>query len=874
MLTPTRTTLICPYNDLESQTILELAESIGLTDIRRSKQGWGAKLNLEPSETLRDCQKAIVIIEIPGPIVEENLRNAGHTLHIIDHHYYGNSGEAPLDRRNAKTSLEQFADLFAIKLNRRQQLVALHDKGAVNALVAESDASRTEIDAIVKEELLLQQFQEDKFEIAKEDWKKRACIYSGEHTKLKEPPHRSENFTIVTTTLKETSWIAHLAQRPTEQELLSFRDNPEEHPLRTRSVLILSVLDDRVIEINFFGTRTAISRLLELSSSLPPDTYEIWSDGGSGSSGYFGGKKKPRREQEAYCDDLADLMLAELVDAGRPVLRMATCLLFPFVVENNSGALPGEDWQRVGIEDSPYSSFESDSSHMTQQEYLYFHPYVREVMFPPAASCDCPDMPAQTSLPIHAVDYFRYTKFSEKHSCELQLTYPVKSDGKSEEIISHPLIFAGVHRFPDGLHILTLKVRNDALDFIPADAPFWKACMMADTFRKRGLTWGQVLYFNELSRKIFPAFPEQFEEGKIAHEIKIASEESNIAYFLHNYKSHPEVGENSMSSVITDLIDSFFSAKGTNPKPVLDDRMIAHIYLAQFGDKPRSKAGIDEYDALFLRTMYVEPPGTGYPYDKNFIKAQAAPQIYRRWAMYGSQYGFTRYSSTYTGFGGGALFFYGDYSGMYYSMAVIALYYRAFLVWFSGHVASATSSLKLQSCGSPGHEERTSFLEQKQRFMLFSNIYWFKEISNQDQGIELFSLYQKAFDFAPMYNQVKEEIDRADEFLETMFRIKQEDWNCKVGKVGLYIALIAFVTSFFGMNFNIITGPTTASNDMPPLASNMVFCITMLVLLYLGYKAIRLLPTVWDRLTKCASTFFLLCKKTFKRIAKHLIKKL
>jgi hypothetical protein len=109
--------LLIPKNDAEPVLILKIAEALRISAIV-SRQPHGARLSNEKGllDKLRALKKThIVIIEIPGPKQEQELTDAGFTLHIIDHHRYDG-----LDRARQKTgallrsSLEQFLDLFHI----------------------------------------------------------------------------------------------------------------------------------------------------------------------------------------------------------------------------------------------------------------------------------------------------------------------------------------------------------------------------------------------------------------------------------------------------------------------------------------------------------------------------------------------------------------------------------------------------------------------------------------------------------------------------------------------------------------------------------------------------------------------------------------
>ncbi len=112
-MTRNHAVLVCPRNDEESLLIIKIAKAIGLNMVI-SSQGHGAKL--ENEENLIERIKAqdpdvrdVVIVEIPGVEVEQTLCHTGMKVHVIDHHRYDG-----LDRLNAKSSLEQFLDLFEI----------------------------------------------------------------------------------------------------------------------------------------------------------------------------------------------------------------------------------------------------------------------------------------------------------------------------------------------------------------------------------------------------------------------------------------------------------------------------------------------------------------------------------------------------------------------------------------------------------------------------------------------------------------------------------------------------------------------------------------------------------------------------------------
>jgi hypothetical protein len=107
------TLLLTPRNDEESLQILKIAQAFGIPFLV-STQPHGARLEREEGLLARIRERLpsvtrVVIVEIPGAEEEEELRDAGIEVVVIDHHRY-----EELDRTNEKSSLEQFLAYFGI----------------------------------------------------------------------------------------------------------------------------------------------------------------------------------------------------------------------------------------------------------------------------------------------------------------------------------------------------------------------------------------------------------------------------------------------------------------------------------------------------------------------------------------------------------------------------------------------------------------------------------------------------------------------------------------------------------------------------------------------------------------------------------------
>jgi hypothetical protein len=409
------------------------------------------------------------------------------------------------------------------------------------------------------------------------------------------------------------------------------------------------------------------------------------------------------------------------------------------------------------------------------------------------------------------INYYEFI-FQDKQFAggRLEIEYTIeKNDEQRTEKIGYPVTHLAIHEFFNDIAIMAIQVTQEACEDI-RKKPFWKQCIAIEGFRRDSLICSDALKFNELARKIYLSFPEQFKEGKIPLSVKIelGSKENSNGYTKAHIFSEDKFKYNTINPLKSKIIDGLVSEFLGYDDPVdksfhglLDDRMVVFTFLCFAGElKSKGKDTIDEHEALFSRIMYVDQAGEGYEYKKEFICAKMKDLVYRRWSEYGSLYGYTRYSSAYTGFGNDFIEkIFQDFNSMYYQLALISLYYRSSLISFSDEVAQTTQQLVNKKDQA---SDRELFLKLKADFMQFSNLYWFQEVTNQDQGIEIFELYKKSFAFKTMYKQIKEEIDRGDEYLNILQQNKLNDFTKQFSIVGSFLAVLAIMVGFFGINFS------------------------------------------------------------------------
>lgn len=112
-----KSVLIIPPNDAEAITIRKLANKLKLPVIE-SKQLHGASLDKGRDyvgEVKRGGYRHVIVVEMPGPLAEDKLRNMGIKLDIIDHHHYTGLSRAHDEKGQLlPSSLEQFLAMFKV----------------------------------------------------------------------------------------------------------------------------------------------------------------------------------------------------------------------------------------------------------------------------------------------------------------------------------------------------------------------------------------------------------------------------------------------------------------------------------------------------------------------------------------------------------------------------------------------------------------------------------------------------------------------------------------------------------------------------------------------------------------------------------------
>ncbi|MBK7931776.1 MAG: hypothetical protein IPJ98_31130 [Bryobacterales bacterium] len=233
-----------------------------------------------------------------------------------------------------------------------------------------------------------------------------------------------------------------------------------------------------------------------------------------------------------------------------------------------------------------------------------------------------------------------------------------------------------------------------------------------------------------------------------------------------------------------------------------DNRMASMAFFPV--EAPRSLSEEDLY-----RIAWADGPGDWpAPYSPDFLASFAEKHCYDRyWTrerpdkfwMFDTRYLCSGWSWAVVGFGASEDAYMRTqilthFRHHYFQLGLLAYAQHASLLIFSSRLTSAVGK----------RNEKAKYRQQiaaiAEDFAAFTDRYWATEVTHQEQGQELFTLWQRNLRSAELYAQVKAEIEFVLETLEGAAQSELNErthWLSQIGTVGL---LVALWLSFLGIN--------------------------------------------------------------------------
>ncbi|WP_257326589.1 hypothetical protein [Pseudoalteromonas rhizosphaerae] len=360
-----------------------------------------------------------------------------------------------------------------------------------------------------------------------------------------------------------------------------------------------------------------------------------------------------------------------------------------------------------------------------------------------------------------------------------------------------------------------------------SDAQWWWSIVLAAYSSRlaklvKGMQFGRWLKFNQQARILYPTFIEQKEEQKINCLVLLLNQYEHLIYngnkpsglddlTLSNENRQP-VAEHVLRLVSLFFLDEQSRGDPKKQNAIIDQlnplsmkqhdsRMYLNATYGIYGVYPQTKLGkkVAKQNAT-LASMVDSPNGlfndypTGYAYNAQFVKELAQQQAYTRWQDISAQTGFNEFATITIGYGS----YYVDHilphwHSVYRHFFNYTLLTRETINCFKRTMNQATEDLAAKDTDA---KPENTYRDIRRNFILFMNRYWFKSLSHEQQGAEIYQKLYQATALEQHFELVKEQVSWADDYMESWRNIYFVDKADKTGQIAGILALIAIVTAW------------------------------------------------------------------------------
>lgn len=381
--------------------------------------------------------------------------------------------------------------------------------------------------------------------------------------------------------------------------------------------------------------------------------------------------------------------------------------------------------------------------------------------------------------------------FERKEPQEKDVRYLIKVSGR-EKPYSLKVDAININLYKTGVGLMSFYLRNDDES----------QCDTRD-----------ILNINQYGRRILPPFWSEVNAEKrqeLSEYLEIIGLDTEIS--KEDFKSYtvdePWTATSMLDSLLKDLTDNLTLT------PVIDDRMFV-ISLYKNDDMSRlSLSAADAYcnpsspfSEFWYKYLFVD---TGWPTCQNdeMMRDLLRAHTYLRWQNWNSLYGVSRYSFVYLTNSGVPSYLVDYFMTTYARMMEIALVQRASVLCFSNEVTTLTKR------GDWTLEKLSEHVDSlNEEYIRFINRMYFKELTSQDQGVELYGMIRQNLDIDSYVEELKDEIEKLHDTIS--FKVERSR-NEKAETLNFMAAIllpVSIVTGFWSMNLSLFSN--VKSNVIP-----------------------------------------------------------
>ncbi len=446
--------------------------------------------------------------------------------------------------------------------------------------------------------------------------------------------------------------------------------------------------------------------------------------------------------------------------------------------------------KKLGSDDSDWEYTKFDLGEIMKNketkyysEFAYFYDYAREALYNMQDfALDNPAFKSELSY------YFESKRFNDKNKKKTN-RFIIETPDEVPKIYDLQIDGLSLRVFDTGIAILSIELHN--YDYT---------------------TTADVKAINEYGRRFYPQYLGIDKKGNITKPdflpksitIRSEGEEYIMENFLYDSLVDGETNEIFVGKHISELLGKCFTQDLNKPEhfyiqPILDDRMFVIGWYGSDAFVSRVKPNnAYTYDNSWYEYVFVDKHG-GCTVQNEWMKYQLiSDATYDRWSNYSTLYGITRYSFVVlTGSMKTLKKNYADYipthtNTMYFQMMLLVLAIRASILRFSDEVAAVAT------LADEKEEKRLKLLYEK--YLSFYNRLYFKEVTHQDQGIELYDMALRQMKIVEHIEKLDGKFVKLHDLVALKANNREVDAMNNLTKFGTALILPGLLISIFGMD--------------------------------------------------------------------------
>lgn len=331
----------------------------------------------------------------------------------------------------------------------------------------------------------------------------------------------------------------------------------------------------------------------------------------------------------------------------------------------------------------------------------------------------------------------------------------------------------------------------------------------------------EILNINQYGRRIFPPFYDdigkEYGRGEIALSMKLDGLNGGQSRYTEDFMRYTLKDTWQPARFIMNLIDDFSSS--IKVTPVIDDRMFVNCWYSNKSLSDKYNLTKDEREILASRKCKIDIEeekrlnifmDDSFWYRFVFVDAGQDPSCrnygmrrkltenatYSRWQAQGALYGCSHYSLvllTDEEFFSQKILS-KHMRGVYSRMIELILVQRASMLRFSEEVTYVS---KLSGKNSFIAKRISSLYKE---YIKFVNQIHFREVTAQDQGIDLYKMLNEQFKSAEQIKDLDNEISELHNYVTLLIDDSRNDSAMFLSKMATLFLPATIVTGIFGMN--------------------------------------------------------------------------